>query len=72
MALYGLRSSGQRWHERFTDIMRDIGSVPYLADGDIWMRRKNDIYEYVAVYVDDLALAMADPEEFINILKEKY
>jgi hypothetical protein len=32
------------------------------------MRRKNgDIYEYVAVYVDDLA--MTYPQEFINILE---
>jgi hypothetical protein len=29
-------------------------------------------YEYVAVYVDDLAIAMQDPTEFINVLQGKY
>jgi hypothetical protein len=33
------------------------------------MRRNGDLYEYVAVYVDDLAIAMKDPIEFVNILE---
>jgi Reverse transcriptase (RNA-dependent DNA polymerase) len=32
-ALYGLRTSSQCWHERFADIMCDIGFVQLLADG---------------------------------------
>jgi hypothetical protein len=28
----------------------------------IWMRKNGDIYEYVAVYVDDLAITMKDPQ----------
>jgi Reverse transcriptase (RNA-dependent DNA polymerase) len=27
-ALYGLRTSGARWHERFSDTLRDLGFVP--------------------------------------------
>ena len=37
--------------------------------------RRNDqhnIYEYVAVYVDDLAIAMKDCDEFISVLQDKY
>jgi hypothetical protein len=34
------------------------------------MRRDGDIWEYVAVYVDDLAFAMKDPQVFVNVLKE--
>ena len=52
--------------------MRDMGFSPSRADSDIWMRSKNNIYEYVAVYVDDLALAMSNPEEFIKTLEVKY
>jgi hypothetical protein len=33
------------------------------------MRRDGDIWEYVAVYVDDLAFAMKDPQFFVNVLK---
>ena len=27
-ALYGLKSSGLRWHERFADVLRDMGFFP--------------------------------------------
>ncbi len=37
-ALYGLKSSGLRWHERFADVLRDMGFVPCVAEPDIWMR----------------------------------
>jgi hypothetical protein len=43
-----------------------------VAEPDIWMRRDGDIYEYVAVYVDDLAFAMRDPQTFVNQLKEQH
>jgi hypothetical protein len=36
------------------------------------MRQNGDRYEYVAVYVDDLALALLEPEKFVETLKEKY
>jgi hypothetical protein len=50
-ALYGLRSSGARWHDRFADCIRELGFFPCKAEPDIWMRKKGNIYEYVAVYV---------------------
>ena len=71
-ALYGLRSSGARWHERFADCLRDLAFSPCKAEPDIWMRETKGHYEYVAVYVDDLAIAMQDPTEFINVLQGKY
>ena len=36
------------------------------------MRRNGDIYEYVAVYVDDLAFALKDPKAFVENLKTKH
>jgi hypothetical protein len=36
------------------------------------MREAEGLYEYVAVYVDDLAFAMKDPKKFANILTERY
>ncbi len=30
------------------------------------------MYEYVAVYVDDLAFAMEEPQKFVNILMNIY
>ena len=71
-ALYGLRTSGQRWHDRFSICLRDMGFSPSKAEPDIWMRPNDDVYEYVAVYVDDLAIASKDPDSIIDILLNKY
>ena len=35
------------------------------------MRKREDHYEYVATYVDDLTLAMKDPEELVERMKKK-
>ena len=70
-ALYGLKSSGKRWHERLSDVLRSIGFTPSKADSDVWMRKKNDHYEYIAVYVDNLAIASRDSQALITILQEQ-
>jgi Reverse transcriptase (RNA-dependent DNA polymerase) len=57
-ALYGLRSSGARWHDCFADCIRTLGFFPCKAEPDIWMRKKGNLYNYIAVYIDDLAIAM--------------
>jgi hypothetical protein len=36
------------------------------------MIRKVNTYEYVTVYVDDLAIAMKDPKEITDILERKH
>ena len=71
-ALHDLRSSGARWYERLSDVLRKEGFTPCRAEPDIWMRRNGDQYEYVAVYVDDLAFALKDPQAFIDNLKKDY
>ena len=51
-----------------------MGFKPSRADPDIWMKSSKDAshYEYIAVYVDDLAICMKDPNSFYDTLKEKY
>ena len=71
-ALYGLKSSGLRWHERFADVLRSIGFFPSRAEPDIWMRDKGDHYEYIGVYVDDLLIASKDPQSIIATLTDVY
>ena len=68
-ALYGLRSSGLRWHERFSDTLRELGFFPSKAEDDIWMRKSDNIYEYIASYVDDLCIAAKDPASIIQALE---
>ena len=37
-AVYGLASSGRRWHDRFADVLREMGFKSCPAEPDIWMR----------------------------------
>ena len=71
-ALYGLRSSGARWHDRLSDVLRKEGFQSCRAEPDIWMRKAANLYEYIAVYVDDLAFAVADPQGFVSTLKNQH
>ena len=70
-ALYGLRSSGARWHERFADTLRDCGFIPSRGDEDVWLKDCGDHYEYICVYVDDIAIMSKDPGSVIEMIKEK-
>lgn len=73
-ALYGLRSSGKRWHERFADCLRKEGFESCKIEPDLWIRPAEDksCYEMIAVYVDDLAFGMKDPKKFLSVLENKY
>jgi hypothetical protein len=71
-ALYGLRSTGLCWHEKLADCLRNEGFLPCKVEPDIWIRDRGDHYEYVGVYVDDLAFAMKDPSGFAKTLESKY
>ena len=71
-ALYGLRSSGARWWERFSEVLLEMGFFPSRAENDIWMRDRGDHYEYIARYVDDLAIASKNPEGITGELQSKY
>jgi hypothetical protein len=71
-ALHGLRSSGLRWSEKFSLCLRSMGFFPSHADPCLWMRRVDDHYEYIAVYVDNLAIASKDPAGIIRALTEDY
>ena len=73
-ALYGTHSGGARWHDRLFDILQELKFKPSKADPDVWMRPEpgGTCYEYIAVYVDDLAIAAKDPQAFCNELKKRY
>ena len=70
-ALYGLKSSGKRWAEKFYDIIKDMGFTPSKADPCVWMRDYKTLkcYEYLAIYIDDLCIAAQDPGQIIQSLK---
>jgi hypothetical protein len=66
-ALYGLRSSGARWHEASSTL---VGLI-HVSQTDVWMKNCGTYYEYVCVFVDDLAVMMKNPDnKFFVDLKE--
>ena len=71
-ALYGLRSSGARWHEAFADTIRNMGYYPSKADPNLWMKACEGGYEYIATYVDDVLAFGKNPRKTIELLREKY
>ena len=68
-ALYGLRTSGARFHAKFADTLRAMGFTPTYADPNVWIRDAGDVYEYVVVYVDDILTALKDPDSFYKELQ---
>ena len=50
-ALYGLQTSGARFHEQLADVLRNEGFKPTLADADLWIRDAGDVCECVCVCV---------------------
>ena len=62
------------WHDKFFETLHQMGFKPSGADPDTWMKysKGGSHYEYIAVYVDDLAICMTDPKSFCDTLKEKY
>ena len=71
-ALYRLRTSGVRWHERLADCLCGMGFFPCKAEPNIWMREKTDHWEYIGTYVDDLAIASKDPQAIVDKLVKEY
>ena len=55
------------------DVLQDMNFVPSKADADDWMRPATDesCSEYIAVYVDDLAITATNPKEITDQLQHK-
>jgi len=71
-ALYGLKSSGLRWHEHLFDALPDMGFIPSKAERNIWMRDCGDHYEYIAVWVNDLLITSKDPSSMTKTLSDEH
>ena len=46
-ALYGLRTSAARWHEKLASDLRKLGWKPTRYDSDFWYRDAGNHYEYL-------------------------
>ena len=71
-ALYGLRSSGIRFHERLSSVLRKYNFHRSRVDPDLWMRDGGSVWKYLVVYVDDIIVAMKNAQEFFDELQGPY
>jgi hypothetical protein len=74
-ALYGLKSSEERWRDHFAAILTQLGFKSSKADPDIWMRKTkkpsgNIYWEYVLCYVDDVQAVSHAPESIIEHISQ--
>jgi hypothetical protein len=72
-ALYGLKSSGARFRDHLSAIIREQGFVNSKADADVWMRKavKPDgfeYWEYILCYVDDVLVISHAAQTLIDDL----
>ena len=47
--LYGLKTSGARWHEKFSETLHQLGLSPSEAEHDVGMKDEGDHYSYICV-----------------------
>ena len=50
----------------------DYDQVDWVGIADIWMREAGGLWEYVAVYVDDVEFLLRDPKMFVKTLEDKF
>ena len=60
------------WHDKFFEVLHQMGFKPSRADPNTWMKYSKDgsHYEYITVYIDDIAIYMEDPKSFCDKLTE--
>ena len=71
-SLYGLKTSGARFHEHLSDTLRHLGFKPSKADADLWIKDCKTHYEYIARYVDDILVFSKFPQKILDDMSKVY
>ena len=71
-ALYGLPTSGNRWHVHLSHTLREMGFKPTRFDPDIWIIGREGGYDYIGTYTNDALVIAVDPTSIFKKLKETY
>ena len=64
--LYGIQKYGLIWHAWFSACIRCMGLFVCKLEPDILILQNGNIYEYIAVYVDDLKIASKNPKSLLD------
>ena len=60
-ALYGLPTSGNRWHAQLSQTLRDMGFKPTRFDPDLYLRVRDSGYDYIGTHTDDVLVVAKHP-----------
>lgn len=64
-SIYGLPQSGRCWYKKFSEILEQASLKKLKSDPSVYMKREDDEYIYIGIYVDDF-LVVASSEEMID------
>ena len=73
-ALYGLRTSSERWYCHCADTLRGLEFEPTRYDRDVWIRKSEDgtHYEYICTHVDDFMIVSKRPDLIMEMMQAIY
>ena len=71
-ALYGLPTSGNRWHAHLPHTWREMSLKMTRFDTDVWIRGREGGYDYIGTHTDDVLVVAVDPNSMFENLKETY
>lgn len=72
--LYGLKTSGNRWHAHFAQTLYGMGFIPTRFDPNVWLKKREDEkgYDYISTYVDDFLITAKNPWPYMEQLQNVY
>lgn len=72
--LYGLKTSGNRWHAHFASTLYKMDFIPTRFDPNVWIKKRSDNsgYDYISTYVDDFLITAKDPWPYMEHLQTIY
>jgi len=71
-ALYGLPTSGNRWHAHLSQTLRDMSFKPTRFDPDVWIRGREGGYDYIGTHTDDVLVVAKYPARIFEKLQKVY
>ena len=70
--MYGLPGSARAFADFLADTFICLGFEPSRADPDLWIKKTNYGYDYIATYVNDVIVASRKPQDYIARIEQEY
>ena len=69
-ALYGIPTSGNRWHAHLSQTLRDMVFTPTCFEPDVWIMGRNGGYDYIGTHTDDVLVVAKHPARVFEKLQK--